>query len=155
MLLTLTSHRNGLSVPIEIRSHLGATLAAGLAHEARLEIRQQMSPGPAFNFVSWILSCAIRNICSQGGEYAMVKPKLISAALLFVVADSMTNGASAITVELAKKCQALTNKAFPPRVIGNPAAGSAKGSGKDERAYFSKCVKNDGKVDDAGSKEAK
>ena len=63
----------------------------------------------------------------------MIKPKLISAALLFVVADSMTNGASAITVELAKKCHALTDKAFPPRVIGNPAAGSAKGSGKDSR----------------------
>jgi hypothetical protein len=90
----------------------------------------------------------------QGGEYAMIKPKLISAALLFVVADSMTNSASAITVELAKKCHALTDKAFPPRVIGNPAAGSAKGSGKDEQAYFSKCVKNGGKVDDAGSKEA-
>jgi hypothetical protein len=85
----------------------------------------------------------------------MIKPKLISAALLFVVADSMTNGASPITVELAKKCHALTDKAFPPRVIGNPAAGSAKGSGKDEQAYFSKCVKNGGKVDDVGSKEAK
>ena len=67
----------------------------------------------------------------------------------------MASGASAITVELAKKCEALTAKAFPPRVIGNPAAGSAKGSGKDAQAYFNKCVKNDGKVDDDGSKEAK
>jgi hypothetical protein len=40
-------------------------------------------------------------------------------------------------------------------VIGNPAAGSVKGSGKDAQAYFNKCVKNDGKVDDNGSKEAK
>jgi hypothetical protein len=40
-------------------------------------------------------------------------------------------------------------------VIGNPAAGSAKGSGKDAQAYFNKCVKNGGKVDDGGSKEAK
>jgi hypothetical protein len=38
-------------------------------------------------------------------------------------------------------------------VIGNPAAGSAKGSGKDERAYYQKCVENDGKVDDGGSKK--
>ena len=85
----------------------------------------------------------------------MIRPKLISAALLFVTAGSMTSGASAITVELAKKCEALTTKAFPPRVIGNPAAGSAKGSGKDAQAYFNKCVKNGGKVDDGGSKEAK
>jgi hypothetical protein len=40
-------------------------------------------------------------------------------------------------------------------VIGNPAAGSAKGSGKDAQAYFNKCVKNGGKVDDGDSKEAK
>jgi hypothetical protein len=85
----------------------------------------------------------------------MIRPKLISAALLFVTAASMTSGALAITAELAKKCEALTAKAFPPRVIGNPAAGSAKGSGKDAQAYFSKCVKNGGKVDDGGSKEAK
>src|SRR5215831_14836519 len=66
----------------------------------------------------------------------MIRPKLISAALLFVTAGSMTSSASAITVELAKKCGALTRKAFPPRVIGNPAAGSAKGSGVDAQAYF-------------------
>jgi hypothetical protein len=78
-----------------------------------------------------------------------------SLALLFVAAVSSTNGASAITAELAKKCQALTTQAFPPRVIGNPAAGSAKGSGRDSLAYFNKCVKNGGKVDDAGPKEAK
>jgi hypothetical protein len=84
----------------------------------------------------------------------MIRPKLISAALLFVAAGSMTSRTSAITVELAKKCDALTIKAFPPRVIGNPAAGSAKGSGKDAQAYFNKCVKNDGKVDDSGSKKA-
>jgi hypothetical protein len=89
------------------------------------------------------------------GGYAMIRPKLISAALLFAAAGTLTNGASAITAELAKKCQALTAKAFPPRVIGNPAAGSAKGSGKDEQAYFNRCVKNDGKVDEGGSKEAK
>lgn len=85
----------------------------------------------------------------------MIKPKLISATLLFVVAGSMTSGASAITVELAKKCEALTIKAFPARVVGNPAAGSAKGSGKDAQAYFNKCVRNDGKVDEGSSKEAK
>lgn len=85
----------------------------------------------------------------------MIRPKLISAALLFVTAGWMMSGASAITVELAKKCEALTAKAFPPRVIGNPAAGSAKGSGKDAQAYFNKCVESGGKVDDGGSQKAK
>jgi hypothetical protein len=85
----------------------------------------------------------------------MIKPTAICATLLSIAASSIPSGASAITAELAKKCQALTTKAFPPRVIGNPAAGSAKGSGKDKQAYFSKCVQNGGKVDDAGSKEAK
>src|ERR1700742_3978996 len=83
----------------------------------------------------------------------MVRLRLISVALLFVAAGSMTGGASAITAELAKKCRGLTTKAFPPRVVGNPAAGSAKGSGKDAQAYFNSCVKNDGKVDDSASKE--
>jgi hypothetical protein len=84
----------------------------------------------------------------------MIKPKLITA-LFFVASTSITNSASAVTVELAKKCGALTHKAFPPRVIGNPAAGSAKGSGEDAQAYFDKCVKNGGKMDDAAPKDAK
>jgi hypothetical protein len=84
----------------------------------------------------------------------MIKPRLISA-LFFIASISIMNGASSVTVELAKKCGALTHKAFPPRVIGNPAAGSAKGSGKEAQAYFNTCVKNGGKVDDADPKEAK
>jgi hypothetical protein len=61
---------------------------------------------------------------------------------------TMADNASAISVELAIKCDALTAKAFPPREIGNPASGSAKGSGRDERAYYRKCVANKGKVDE-------
>lgn len=85
----------------------------------------------------------------------MVSYKLVSAALLCLVAGPMTSGASAITAELAKKCQALTDKAFPPRQIGNPASGSAKGTGQAQRDYHNKCVANNGKVDDGGSKETK
>jgi hypothetical protein len=86
------------------------------------------------------------------------------AALKFGVALgaglSITNGslvvtASAITVELAKKCNDLTAKAYPPRVIGNPAAGSAKGTAQDQRDYFSKCVAKDGNVDDNTPKTKK
>jgi hypothetical protein len=77
----------------------------------------------------------------------MIRLRLLSAGLLLFVAVGM-NSASAITAELAKKCQTLTAAAFPPRVVGNPAAGSAKGSGKDVQAFFNKCIKNDGSVDD-------
>jgi hypothetical protein len=84
----------------------------------------------------------------------MIKPRLISA-LLFVASTSMANDASAVTVEVAKKCGALTHEAFPPRVTGNPAAGSASGSGKEAQAYFNKCVKNGGKMDDTDPKKAK
>jgi hypothetical protein len=77
------------------------------------------------------------------------------AASIVMAMGSMTNGASAITVELAKKCDVLTAKAFPPRVVGNPAAGSTRGSAEDQREYFNKCVTNGGKIDDNASKPAK
>jgi len=44
-------------------------------------------------------------------------------------------------------------KEYPPREAGNPAAGSAKGSGVDRETYFDKCVSTGGKVDaPSGSK---
>jgi hypothetical protein len=61
---------------------------------------------------------------------------------------SVTNSASAITVEVARKCEGLSAKAFPPKEIGNPAAGVAKGSSQSKRDYFNKCVANGGKTDD-------
>jgi hypothetical protein len=65
-------------------------------------------------------------------------------ALFGIVIGPMTGSASAITVEVAKKCQALTAKAFPPRQVGNPAAGSAKGSAKAQQDYYKKCAANGG-----------
>ena len=85
----------------------------------------------------------------------MIKQKHVGAILIFVLAELTATGAWAITAEVAKKCESLTAKAFPPRQIGNPAAGSAKGTAKDQRAYFSKCVDAGGKVDDPGSGQAK
>ena len=76
-------------------------------------------------------------------------------ALICVAAGPMTDSVSAITVEVAKKCNALTAKAFPPRQVGNPAAGSAKGTGQAERDYFRKCVANGGNMDDDARKGAK
>ena len=75
---------------------------------------------------------------------------LIFRALFFAlvcIGAPMSDRAFAISVELARKCNALTAKAFPPRVVGNPAAGSTKGTGQDERAYYRKCVANEGKMD--------
>lgn len=81
------------------------------------------------------------------------KPKAIGFALVLVLAAPVT--ASAITAEVARTCDAAVAKAFPPRQIGNPAAGSSKGTAKDQREYFKKCVANNGKVDDQPADSAK
>jgi hypothetical protein len=70
--------------------------------------------------------------------------KRLTAGALFLVLS--TSIAPAITAEVAKKCNAAVAKAFPPRVPGNPAAGSAKGSGSDQAAFWKKCVENGGEV---------
>lgn len=67
-------------------------------------------------------------------------------ALILVVMGSTP--APALTAELARKCQALTIKAFPPREPANPAAGSAKGTGPQMSAYYKKCVAADGKIEE-------
>lgn len=76
---------------------------------------------------------------------------VLLAGILLAV-GSITYRASAITVEVAKKCQLLTVRAFPPREPGNPAAGSEKGSAAAQRAYFNKCVANGGNVNNDGKK---
>lgn len=71
-----------------------------------------------------------------------------SAIILLAVAISITPfPAAAITAELAKKCESIVSTAFPPRQIGNPASGSAKGNSKTQREYYNKCVANGGKID--------
>ena len=60
----------------------------------------------------------------------------------------------AITAEVAKKCSALTAKAYPPRVVGNPAAGVQNGSYQDFRNYFNKCVANGGNVPEQENQNA-
>jgi len=75
--------------------------------------------------------------------------------LVYIIVGAMTCSASAVTVEVAKKCNALMAKAYPLREPGNPAAGSAKGTGRSQRDYFSKCVANGGKMEGQDSNEAK
>ena len=69
-------------------------------------------------------------------------------ALIYIALAATPDHAAAITAEVAKKCNALTASQFPPREPGNPAAGSAKGSGRARQEYFNKCVANGGKPDD-------
>lgn len=79
--------------------------------------------------------------------FANWKSRCVLLALTCTLFGLLPDRALAITAELARKCSALTAKQFPLREPGNPAAGSAKGSGSDQRAYYSKCVANGGKVD--------
>jgi hypothetical protein len=75
--------------------------------------------------------------------------------LACVAVAPMMDSASAESLEVAKKCNALAAKAFPPREIGNPAAGSAKGTGRAEQDYYKKCIANSGKMDNDAGKGAK
>jgi len=58
-----------------------------------------------------------------------------------------------ISAEVAKKCKILRAKEFPPRQIGNPAAGSAQGTGQDKRDFFRRCVANGGNMDSTPEKQ--
>lgn len=84
--------------------------------------------------------------------FVSLKLGFSSVALTFIALGMTSHQAAAVTVEVAKKCEALTAKAYPPRVIGNPAAGSAKGTGRVQREYFNKCVANGGKIEDNAAK---
>ena len=84
---------------------------------------------------------------------ANLKSCLARLALACIAIGLVSGSASAITVELAKKCNAIVAAAFPPRQLGNPAAGSAKGSGKEMQDYFKKCVENQGKMPEPGKSE--
>ena len=77
------------------------------------------------------------------------KSRARACALFLAAAALLPTGANAITAEVAKKCNLLVQKQFPPRQAGNPAAGSAKGSSQDEREFFKKCVDNGGNMDNA------
>jgi hypothetical protein len=76
-------------------------------------------------------------------------------ALICIAVGATTLNASAETVEVAKKCAALMQKAFPPREVGNPAAGSAKGNGQAEQDFYKKCIANNGNVSEDAPKDQK
>jgi hypothetical protein len=59
-----------------------------------------------------------------------------------------TRNATAITLELARKCGGLVDKAYPLRVPGNPAAGREHGTAKEVRDYFNRCAANGGNMEE-------
>jgi hypothetical protein len=80
--------------------------------------------------------------------FSNLKSMSVGVALSGFAVVATVGSASAVTLELAKKCSALMAKAYPPREPGNPAAGSAKGKGGAAQTYYQKCLANNGKVDD-------
>src|SRR5262244_1548926 len=86
---------------------------------------------------------------------AHVKFESALVGLVCIAVGCMNGRASAVTAEVARKCAALTAKAYPPQVVGNPAAGLAKGTVQTKRDYFNKCVATRGNMDDHVPKQEK
>jgi hypothetical protein len=85
----------------------------------------------------------------RSGSHRPVKLKYgIALIALIWFSQALPTGALAVTVEVARKCSALTDKAFPLRLPGNPAAGRTHGMGQDLREYFNKCVANGGNMEE-------
>lgn len=85
-----------------------------------------------------------------------VHQKLTGGAVVLLLAASLLpGGGGAVTLEVAKKCNGLLAKEFPPRQSGNPAAGSAKGNAQAQRDYYKKCVDNGGNVEATADKNTK
>ena len=80
--------------------------------------------------------------------FAHVKFGSAFVGLVCIAVGCMNGRASAVTAEVARKCAALTAKAYPPQMPGNPAAGLAKGTVQIKRDYFNKCVANGDNMDD-------
>src|SRR5262249_9905891 len=61
-------------------------------------------------------------------RHAVFANPKIGSALVALACIAVAPSASAVTAEVAKKCSASAAEAFPPREVGNPAAGLAKGT---------------------------
>jgi hypothetical protein len=82
----------------------------------------------------------------------MASLKFGSAVVASICIAAASTSASAVTAEVAKKCDALVAKEFPPAEPGNPAAGSTKGAPESQNRYFRKCLANGGNVDPRSGK---
>jgi hypothetical protein len=79
------------------------------------------------------------NLRIEAGAFVLL---LAAAALLPTISQ-----AKPISADVARKCKILRAKEFPPRQVGNPAAGSAAGTGQEQREFFRRCVANGGNMD--------
>ena len=79
---------------------------------------------------------------------AKLKHRAALVTLIFVLHALMAQSGLAITAEVTKKCGELSDKAYPPRIPGNPAAGHLNGTSQEVASYFKKCVANGGNVPD-------
>lgn len=83
-----------------------------------------------------------------------VKRGIAVIVLIWLFLPIVPRSAFAITAEVAKKCQILTSKAFPPRVPGNPAAGFMHGTAQEASEYRRKCVENGGNMEGSDKQQA-
>ena len=70
--------------------------------------------------------------------------RLLAALCVGTALVAGSGSASAITIDLAKKCRALMIKAHPYKLPGTPGGGTAAA----ERSYFNTCVTRGGDMTD-------
>jgi hypothetical protein len=66
---------------------------------------------------------------------------ILFPAFIVIAMLTLNNSATAITVELAKKCRAMSIRAHPPTLPGVKT-----GTAQAERDYYRACVANKGAV---------
>jgi hypothetical protein len=71
----------------------------------------------------------------------ILKTATAASGLAFLACVATSEPASAVTVELAKKCRAMMVEAHPPK-----PAGSIEGNAQEERSYFRTCLTLGGKM---------
>lgn len=88
---------------------------------------------------SEVVSCSAEGGRCSGSCVRQTQSQSFSAPMTPASAAS-SGPTSGTTTAVAKKCQALTAKAYPPLVPGNPAAGIANGTVETKEVYYSNCV---------------
>jgi hypothetical protein len=73
-------------------------------------------------------------------------------ALICLADPGVATSATAVPADLARKCSARANRAYPLSASHNPASGRKHGSSQAVRDYFNRCVASGGKMNGHGSK---
>ena len=96
------------------------SVAINLGHEAALFVAMHATEAVRPAVVS------PRRLALGYTMFAHVKFGSAFVGLVCIAVGCMNGRASAVTAEVARKCAALTAKAYPPQMPGNPVAGLAK-----------------------------